>query len=232
MQEEFKKFSRSRLGIPSTLIEDYSRYLTSSIYNLTPYILEERRLNVTQMDVFSRLMMDRIIFLGYPINDEVANIVVAQLLFLESTDPARDVFIYINCPGGGVYAGLAIYDVMQYVAPDVATVCTGMAASMGAVLLAAGTKGKRSALPHSRVMIHQPIGGIGGQASDVQIIAEQILKIKKELYEVLSLHTGKEVEQIERDADRDYWMRADEALAYGLIDEVLPKNKLIKKKDE
>lgn len=229
IQNEFRKFAKDQKGVTSTAIDDYASYLTSSIYNLTPYILEERRLNVTQMDVFSRLMMDRIIFLGYPINDEVANIVVAQLLFLESVDPARDIFLYINCPGGGVYAGLAIYDAMQYVAPDIATVCVGMAASMGAVLLTAGAKGKRSALPHSRTMIHQPIGGIGGQASDVQIIAEQIIKIKNELYEILALHTGKPIEQIEKDADRDYWMRADEALEYGLIDEVLPTNKLIKK---
>ncbi len=219
--EDFKKYLTDKTSITSTYFEDF----VSSVYNLTPYILEERRLNVTQIDVFSRLMMDRIIFLGYPINDEVANIVNAQLLFLESADPDRDIFIYINSPGGSVYAGLGIYDVMQYVNPDIQTVCTGLAASMGAILLTAGAEGKRAALPHSRIMIHQPLGGGGGQASDVQIIAEQILKLKQELYEIISKHSGKPIEKILEDADRDFWMRADEAKEYGVIDEVLTFNK-------
>ncbi len=217
IKKEFKKYLTDKTSITSTYFEDF----VSSVYNLTPYILEERRLNVTQIDVFSRLMMDRIIFLGYPVNDEVANIINAQLLFLESADPNRDIFIYINSPGGSVYAGLGIYDVMQYVSPDIQTVCTGLAASMGAILLTAGTKGKRAALPHSRIMIHQPIGGGGGQASDVQIIAEQILKLKEELYEILAKHTGKTIEQIREDADRDFWLKANEAKEYGIIDEVL-----------
>ncbi|MEZ4917270.1 MAG: ATP-dependent Clp protease proteolytic subunit [Chitinophagales bacterium] len=188
---------------------------------ITPNIIEERKMNAVAMDVFSRLMMDRIIFLGVPINDDVANIITAQLLFLESLDSKSDVQIYINSPGGGVYAGLGIYDTMQYINPDVATICTGMAASMGAVLLTAGTKGKRTALKHSRVMIHQPLGGAGGKASDVQITINEIRKIKKELYDILSEHSGQPYEKIEKDSDRDYWMRAEEAKEYGLIDEVL-----------
>jgi ATP-dependent Clp protease protease subunit len=186
-------------------------------------ILEERQLNVTQLDVFSRLMMDRILFLGAPINDDVANIIQAQLLFLESVNPNKDIQLYINSPGGSVSAGLGIYDTMQLIGCDVATICTGMAASMGAVLLTAGAAGKRSALPHSRVMIHQPLGGVQGQASDIEITAREISRIKKDLYEILSHHSGKSVKTIERDADRDYWLSADEACKYGLIDTVLSK---------
>ena len=186
-------------------------------------ILEERRLNVTQLDVFSRLMMDRVLFLGAPITDDVANIIQAQLLFLESTDPNKDIQLYINSPGGSVSAGLGIYDTMQLISCDVGTICTGMAASMGAVLLTAGAAGKRSALPHSRVMIHQPLGGVQGQASDIEITAREISRLKKELYEILSLHSGKPIKSIEKDADRDYWLSAEEARRYGLIDTVLGK---------
>ena len=196
----------------------FEHYVDNS---LTPYIIEERQLNVAQMDVFSRLMMDRIIFLGTGINDQVANIVQAQLLFLESADAKKDIQIYMNSPGGSVYAGLGIYDTMQVVAPDVATICTGMAASMGAVLLCAGTKGKRSALKHSRVMIHQPMGGAQGQASDMEITLQEILKLKKELYEIIANHSGQEYDKVEHDSDRDYWMTSEEAKAYGMIDEVL-----------
>ncbi len=215
--KEFKKYAVKHHGISSLSLHEIES-------SMTPYIIEERQLNVAQMDVFSRLMMDRIIFLGTAINDQVANIVQAQLLFLESTDPAKDIQLYINSPGGVVYSGLGIYDTMQYIKPDVATICTGMAASMAAILLAAGQKGKRSALPHARVMIHQPLGGVQGQASDIEITAREILRLKEELYQILSKHTGQSVEKIENDADRDYWMRADEALTYGMIDEVLNKN--------
>lgn len=197
-------------------------YIESS---LTPYIIEERQLNMTQMDVFSRLMMDRIIFLGTGINDQVANIINAQLLFLESVDPKKDIQIYLNSPGGGVYAGLGIYDTMQYISPDVATICTGLAASMGAVLMCAGAKGKRTALKHARVMIHQPLGGAQGQASDIEITAREILKLKKELYEIISYHSGKPFEEVERDSDRDYWMTSEEAKAYGMVDEVLERKR-------
>ncbi len=214
---EFEKYATGHRGISSLYIEDY-------VKNLTPYIIEERQLNVAQMDVFSRLMMDRIIFLGTGIDDQVANIIQAQLLFLESTDPKKDIQIYLNSPGGSVYAGLGIYDTMQYISPDVATICTGMAASMGAVLLCAGEKGKRTALKHSRVMIHQPLGGAQGQASDIEITAREILKLKKELYEIISLHSGQDYEKVSEDSDRDYWMRAEEAKDYGMIDEVLVKN--------
>jgi ATP-dependent Clp protease protease subunit len=189
--------------------------------SMTPYIIEERQLNVAQMDVFSRLMMDRIIFLGTGIDDQVANIITAQLLFLESVDPKKDIQIYLNSPGGSVYAGLGIYDTMQYISADVATICTGMAASMGAVLLCAGAAGKRSALPHSRVMIHQPLGGAQGQASDIEITAREIQKLKKELYEIIAKHSGKPYEQVWEDSDRDYWMIASEAKEYGMVDEVL-----------
>ena len=189
--------------------------------SLTPYIIEERQLNVAQMDVFSRLMMDRIIFLGTGINDQVANIVQAQLLFLESADAKKDIQIYMNSPGGSVYAGLGIYDTMQVVSPDVATICTGIAASMGAVLLCAGAKGKRSALKHSRVMIHQPMGGAQGQASDMEITLQEILKLKRELYEIIADHSGQAFDKVEHDSDRDYWMTSEEAKAYGMIDEVL-----------
>ena len=193
-------------------------YVKSS---LTPYIIEERQLNVAQMDVFSRLMMDRIIFLGTGINDQVANIVQAQLLFLESADPKKDIQIYMNSPGGSVYAGLGIYDTMQVINPDVATICTGIAASMAAVLLCAGANGKRSALKHSRVMIHQPMGGAEGQVSDMEITLKEILKLKKELYDIIAQHSGKPFADVERDSDRDYWMTSEEAKAYGMIDEVL-----------
>ena len=190
-----------------------------------PTIIEERQMNVAAMDVFSRLMMDRIIFLGCPVYDDVANIIQAQLLFLESTEPDKDIQIYINSPGGSVTAGLGIYDTMQLISSDVATICTGLAASMGAVLLTAGAKGKRSALPHSRVMIHQPLGGVEGQASDIEITARQILRTKQELYEILALHSDVTIKKIEKDADRDYWMTAPEAQKYGLIDEVLSARK-------
>ncbi len=216
-KDEFRKYATKHHGISSTAVDGY---ITSS---LTPYIIEERQLNVAQMDVFSRLMMDRIIFLGTGIDDQVANIITAQLLFLESVDPKKDIQIYLNSPGGGVYAGLGIYDTMQYIQPDVATICTGMAASMGAVLLCAGAEGKRSALPHSRVMIHQPLGGAQGQASDIEITAREIQKLKKELYEIISHHSGKDYDTVWKDSDRDYWMIAEEAKAYGMVDEVLGK---------
>jgi ATP-dependent Clp protease protease subunit len=216
-KNEFSKYAVKHLGINSTYLKGY---IESS---MTPYIIEERQLNVAQMDVFSRLMMDRIIFLGTAIDDTVANIITAQLLFLESIDPAKDIMIYMNTPGGSVYAGLGVYDTMQYISPDVATICTGMAASMGAVLLCAGTKGKRSALKHSRVMIHQPMGGVQGQASDIEITAREIKKIKHELYQIISDHSGKPFKTVWKDGDRDYWMDAEEALKYGMIDEVLIK---------
>ncbi|MDM1298709.1 ATP-dependent Clp endopeptidase proteolytic subunit ClpP [Empedobacter falsenii] len=212
--EEFKKYALLDKGISSLHMESY-------IQNTTPYIVEERKLNVAQMDVFSRLMMDRIIFLGTGIDDQIANIIQAQLLFLESVDATKDIQIYVNSPGGGVYAGLGIYDTMQLVKPDVATICTGMAASMGAVLLCAGAEGKRSALKHSRVMIHQPLGGAQGQATDMEITLKEILKLKKELYDILATHSGQTFEQIEKDGERDYWMTSTEAKEYGMIDEVL-----------
>lgn len=226
MKNEFQKFALSQ-GISSLNLH---RYQSITDAYVSPTVIEERKLNMAQMDVFSRLMMDRIIFLGAPIDDDVANIIEAQLLFLETTDPERDIQIYINSPGGSVSAGLGIYDTMQLVAPDVATICTGMAASMGAVLLTAGCKGKRAALPHSRVMIHQPLGGVQGQASDIEITAREILKYKQELYEIISLHSGQPFERIEADADRDYWMRAAEAKEYGLIDEVLMSRKSVVEK--
>lgn len=215
--KEFQKFAVKDQGISSMHLQSY---IESS---LTPYIVEERQLNVAQMDVFSRLMMDRIIFLGTGINDQVANIIQAQLLFLESVDSDKDIQIYLNSPGGSVYAGLGIYDTMQFIKPDVATICTGMAASMGAVLLCAGQAGKRTALKHSRVMIHQPLGGAQGQASDIEITAREILKLKEELYTIISDHSGKDYDQVYKDSDRDYWMTAEEAKAYGMIDEVLAK---------
>ncbi|MCG2614379.1 ATP-dependent Clp protease proteolytic subunit [Terrimonas sp. NA20] len=198
---------------------------------MTPNIIEERPMNVAVMDVYSRLMMDRIIFLGYPVNDEIANIITAQLLFLDSTDRTRDINMYINSPGGSVYSGLGVYDTMQFVAPDVSTICIGMAASMACVLLGAGTKGKRAALKHSRIMMHQPSGAIGGQASDIEITVNEIRKLKKELYDVVNYHTGKPIEQIEADFDRDKWMTATEAKEYGLVDEVLLTNPRKEKKD-
>jgi len=215
---EFRKYATKHLGISSLTLDQYS-----SVYNnyISPTIIEERQLNVAQMDVFSRLMMDRIIFLGVPINDYVSNIIQAQLLFLESSDPAKDIQIYLNTPGGSVHSGLGIYDTMQYISPDVATICTGMAASMGAVILASGKKGKRSALPHSRVMIHQPMGGAEGQASDIEITAREIMKLKKELYNLIAKHSGNTYKKIEKDSDRDFWMTAEEAKKYGMVDEVL-----------
>lgn len=216
LANEFKQYAIKHHGINSL-------YYDKLIQNVTPYIIEERQLNVAQMDVFSRLMMDRIIFLGTAINDQVANIIQAQLLFLTSVDAKKDISIYMNTPGGSVYAGLGIYDTMQYINPDVATICTGMAASMGAVLMVAGAKGKRSALPHSRIMIHQPLGGVEGQASDIEITAREILKLKDELYHIIAKHSGQPFEKIAHDSDRDYWMRAEEAKAYGMIDEILTK---------
>jgi len=220
--KDFRKYATDRFGISSLNMQ---RYISASNGYISPTIIEERQLNVASMDVFSRLMMDRIIFLGLPIDDYVANIIQAQLLYLDSSDPGKDIQIYLNTPGGAVHAGMGIYDTMQYISADVATICTGMAASMGAVLLTAGTKGKRSALKHSRIMIHQPMGGAEGQASDIEIVVKEILKIKKELYEVIAMHTGQPLEKVEKDADRDHWMTAPEAKDYGMIDEVLSKNK-------
>lgn len=219
---EFKKYANMHRGISSVTLDNYM-----SVYGdyISPTIIEERQMNIATMDVFSRLMMDRIIFLGVPINDYVANIIQAQLLFLESADSGKDIQIYLNTPGGSVYAGLGIYDTMQYIAPDVATICTGMAASMGAVLLCAGTKGKRTALTHSRVLIHQPMGGASGQASDIEITAREIQKLKKELYEIIAKHSSQKYQKVWDDGDRDFWMTAEEAKEYGMIDEVLIKNK-------
>ena len=219
--EEFKKYAVKDQGVNSM----YYDKIMSSMYpvSLTPNIIEERQMNAVAMDVFSRLMMDRIIFLGTGINDQVANIVQAQLLFLESTDASKDIQIYINSPGGSVYAGLGIYDTMQFIKPDVATICTGMAASMGAVLLCAGAKGKRSGLTHSRVMIHQPMGGAQGQASDIEITAKEIITLKEELYTIIAKHSGQTYEKVHEDSDRDYWMKADKALEYGMIDEILTR---------
>ena len=214
--KEFEKYATKHKGISST----YYSQITSS---LTPYIMEERQMNITQMDVFSRLMMDRIIFLGTGINDQVANVIQAQLLFLESVDASTDISIYINSPGGGVYAGLGIYDTMQFIKPDVATICTGMAASMGAVLMCAGAKGKRSALPHSRVMIHQPMSGTQGQVSDMEITIKETIKLRDELYSIISFHSGQPFDKIQKDSDRDYWMKSYEAREYGMIDEVLER---------
>ncbi len=216
--KEFRKFATNHLGINSLTLDTYSSMYANYI---SPTITEERKMNVATMDVFSRLMMDRIIFLGVPINDYVANIIQAQLLFLESTDKTQEVNLYINSPGGQVYAGLGIYDTMQLVTPPISTICTGMAASMAAVLLCAGEKGKRSALKHSRVMIHQPLGGVQGQASDIQITAQEIQKLKKELYDIIANHSNKSFEEVSKDSDRDYWMTSSEAKAYGMIDEVL-----------
>ena len=221
-KSEFYKYATKHLGINGLGLEKYAGTITNYI---SPTIIEERQLNVAQMDVFSRLMMDGIIFLGDQIDDYVANIIQAQLLFLESADPNRDIQIYLNSPGGSVYAGLGIYDTMQFIQPDVATICTGMAASMAAVLLCAGADGKRSALKHSRIMIHQPMGGIQGQASDIEITAREIQKIKKELYEIIASHSKQDYEKVWADSDRDYWMTAEEALQYGMIDEVLTKKK-------
>ena len=219
---EFRKYAIKHRGISSLTLDKFT-----SVYNnyISPTIIEERQLNIASMDVFSRLMMDRIIFLGVPIDDYVANIIQAQLLFLDSTDTTKDIQIYFNTPGGSVHAGLGIYDTMQYINSDVATICTGMAASMGAVLLTAGEKGKRSALTHSRVMIHQPMGGAEGQASDIEITAREIMKLKKELYDIIANHSGNPYAKVEKDSDRDYWMTSQEALDYGMIDKILINEK-------
>jgi ATP-dependent Clp protease protease subunit len=221
-KDDFKKYAADKMGISSLTLEQYSSIYANYI---SPTIIEERQLNVASMDVFSRLMMDRIIFLGLPIDDYVANIIQAQLLYLDSSDPDKDIQIYFNSPGGSVHAGLGIYDTMQYISADIATICTGMAASMGAVLLTAGTSGKRSALKHSRIMIHQPMGGAQGQASDIEITAREIQKLKKELFEIIADHSGNTFEKVEKDSDRDYWMTAAEAKEYGMIDEVLQRTK-------
>ena len=220
---EFEKFAIKDQGISGMTMHRYQNAFQNQFYGMTPNIIEERQLNIAKMDVFSRLMMDRVIFMGMGINNEVANIIVAQLLFLDSANKNSDISIYVNSPGGSVYDGMAIYDTMQIVTPDVATICVGMAASMGAVLLCAGAEGKRTGLPHSRVMIHQPLGGARGQASDIAIVHEEIQKLKKELYEIISKHSGQPFEKVEADSDRDYWMVAEEAKAYGILDEVLKR---------
>jgi ATP-dependent Clp protease, protease subunit len=225
--KEFEKYAVKHRGISSNTLDGYLKH---NVTSLTPYIIEERPLNVASMDVFSRLMMDRIIFLGEPIDDYVANIVTAQLLFLDSTDRTRDIQMYINSPGGSVYAGLGIYDTMQFVSPDISTICTGIAASMGAILMCAGVSGKRSALKHSRIMLHQPSGGIGGQATDIEITAREIKKMKQELYVVIAQHTGQPIEKVAADCDRDFWMTAEESKEYGLVDEVLLTNPRKEKK--
>ena len=225
--KEFEKFAIKDQGISSNTLHAYTKHMVT---NLTPNIIEERPMNVAVMDVYSRLMMDRIIFLGYPITDEVANIITAQLLFLDSNDRTRDIQMYINSPGGSVHSGLGVYDTMQYVSPDVATICIGVAASMAAVLMSAGTEGKRTALKHSRIMMHQPSAGAGGQASDIEITVAQVKKLKQELYEVVSVHSGQPVEKIAKDFDRDFWMTALEAKEYGLVDEVLLLNPKKQKK--
>ncbi len=233
IKNDFRNYAVNHLGLSGNTLDGYVQHINANaggVYTptadyLNPYILEERQLNVTQMDVFSRLMMDRIIFLGTQVTDQSANIIQAQMLYLDSVDPSKDISLYINSPGGSVYAGLGIYDTMQYVNSDVSTICTGMAASMAAVLLVAGEKGKRFALPHSRVMIHQPMGGIQGQASDIEITAREILKLKEELYRIISDHSGQPFEKVERDSDRDYWMIASEAKEYGMIDKILVNNR-------
>ena len=233
MKNDFRNFAVNHLGMSSNTLDSYVKFVDAhagavsmpQADYLNPYILEERQLNVTQMDVFSRLMMDRIIFLGTQVSDQSANIIQAQMLYLDSVDPDKDISLYINSPGGSVYAGLGIYDTMQYVNSDVSTICTGMAASMAAVLLVAGEKGKRFALPHSRVMIHQPLGGIQGQASDIEITAREILKLKDELYRIISDHSGMSFEKVAADSDRDYWMIAAEAKEYGMIDKILVNNR-------
>lgn len=219
---DFSKYATGHMGISSLNLHRFTSVLNSYI---SPTIIEERQLNVAQMDVFSRLMMDRIIFLGLPVDDFVANVIQAQLLYLDSADPGKDIQIYFNTPGGSVYAGLGIYDTMQYISCDVATICTGIAASMGAVLLCAGAKGKRSALKHSRIMIHQPMGGAQGVASDIEITTREILKLRNELYKIIADHSGNPVEKVEKDSDRDYWMTAKEAVEYGMIDEVLERSR-------
>ena len=243
--KEFEKYAVKHKGISSNLLDSYLKHSIpnavasipvlengmGNVTNLTPNIIEERQMNIAVMDVYSRLMMDRIIFLGYPVSDEVANIVTAQLLFLESTDRTRDIQMYINCPGGGVYAGLGMYDTMQFISPDIATICTGMAASMGAVLMCAGAKGKRTALKHSRIMMHQPSAGAGGQASDIEITVNEVIKVKNELYEIIAFHTDQPFEKVAVDCHRDKWMTSTEAKEYGLIDEVLLMNPKKQKKE-
>ncbi|HLL94320.1 MAG TPA: ATP-dependent Clp protease proteolytic subunit [Spirosoma sp.] len=227
LQNEFRKFAVHHMGLNGLTVDGYVNHTVENhkVENMTRSVIEERPMNFREVDVFSRLMADRIIFMGLPVDDNIANIIVAQLLFLESADPKKDILMYLNSPGGSVYAGLGIYDTMQYVRPDVATVCTSLAASMGAVLLAGGASGKRSALPHARVMIHQPSGGAQGQSVDMEITVREIVKLRQELYEILAHHTGQTVEQIELDSNRDNWMRAEEAKTYGLIDEVLRREK-------
>jgi len=220
--KDFRKFATGHLNMSGRALDDYMKITSSYI---SPTIIEERQMNVAQMDVFSRLMMDRIIFLGTQVDDYTANVVQAQLLYLDSSDPGKDISLYLNSPGGSVYDGLGIYDTMQFITSDVSTICTGMAASMASVLLVAGAKGKRFALKHSRVMIHQPMGGAQGQASDIEITAREIQKLKRELYEIIADHSGKSYEQVEKDSDRDYWMTASEAKEYGMIDEVMIRNK-------
>ncbi len=225
--QEFRHFAVKHMGLNGLTVDGYMNHTVENyrVDNMTRSVIEERPMNFREVDVFSRLMADRIIFMGLPVDDNIANIIVAQLLFLESADPRKDILMYLNSPGGSVYAGLGIYDTMQYVRPDVATVCTSLAASMGAVLLAGGAAGKRSALPHARVMIHQPSGGAQGQSVDMEITVREIVKLRQELYEILAHHTGQTVEQIELDSNRDNWMRAEEAKTYGLIDEVLRREK-------
>lgn len=220
-KDEFRKFAVKGQGINGGVFDDYA----SHVQNMTQYVIEERPGNFRAIDVFTRLISDRIIFLGMGVNSQIANIITAQLLFLESSDPKKDIIMYINSPGGSVYDGLGIYDTMQYVNPEVATICTGMAASMAAVLMSAGTKGKRAALPHARIMIHQPSGGMQGQSRDMEITLRQMQELRKDLYQILANHTGQKFDKIEEDSDRDYWMRAGEAKEYGLIDEVLERNK-------
>jgi ATP-dependent Clp protease, protease subunit len=229
--EEFRKYGVKHLGMNGLTIDQYQKNIQDSqipqITNMTRAIIEERPMNFREVDVFSRLMADRIIFFGTGVDDNIANIVIAQMLFLESADSKKDIMMYINSPGGSVYAGMGIYDTMQYIQPDVATICTSLAASMGAVLLAGGAAGKRSALPHARIMIHQPSGGAQGQSKDIEITAKEIVKLRDELYAILAFHTGKSKEQIDADSDRDYWMKAEEAKTYGLIDEVLRRGKAL-----
>ena len=230
--DEFRKFAVHHMGLNGLTVDGYVKHTVNShhVENMTRSVIEERPMNFREVDVFSRLMADRIIFMGMGVDDNIANIIVAQLLFLESADPKKDILMYINSPGGSVYAGLGIYDTMQYVRPDVATVCTSLAASMGAVLLAGGAAGKRSALPHARVMIHQPSGGAQGQSVDIEITAREIVKLREELYQILADHSGKSFEEIEKDSDRDKWLRAEEAKEYGLIDEVLRRERTIGEK--
>ncbi len=233
-QDEFKKYATKHLGMSTMHLEKYMQTAMPTgpnITGFTPQIIEERQMNIASMDVFSRLMMDRIIFMGVPVNDYVANVIQAQMLFLEGVDPKRDIQMFINSPGGSVIAGMGIYDTMQYVSPNVGTICTGLAASMGAVLLTAGAKGKRTCLQHSRVMIHQPSGGMQGQFTDMEISYNLIKSLRKELYEILAFHTGKTFKEIEKDSERDYWMTAKEAKKYGLIDEVLSRDNPRKKKN-